>query len=162
MNKFHARALHSLATKIASSDNGESVSATDRELLEYFAKLYKHANKGIKGRGKDVRVVGSASTYTHAAVMSMLGTRSGLNGNPSNSLTMSHNIPGGMHNYSMNMAGRQGVHNHSPHSYIVSEYDSDDASHRGSHSGGSSTTSIYGDHYDGFESRELAFGDRLY
>lgn len=35
---------------------GDTVSATDKDLWEYFAALYKHSNKGIKGRGKDRRI----------------------------------------------------------------------------------------------------------
>ncbi len=35
---------------------GDAVSATDKELWEYFATLYKNSNKGIKGRGKDRRI----------------------------------------------------------------------------------------------------------
>lgn len=30
-------------------------SQADRELFEYFASLYKHSNRGIKGRGKDAK-----------------------------------------------------------------------------------------------------------
>ena len=35
---------------------GDTVSAADRDLWEYFTTLYKHSNKGIKGRGKDRRI----------------------------------------------------------------------------------------------------------
>lgn len=35
---------------------GDSVSAMDKDLWEYFATLYKNSNKGIKGRGKDRRI----------------------------------------------------------------------------------------------------------
>lgn len=35
------------------------MSRADRELFEYFAELYKNSNKGIKGRGKDRKIVGS-------------------------------------------------------------------------------------------------------
>lgn len=35
---------------------GDTVSATDKDLWEYFAVLYKHSNKGIKGRGKERRI----------------------------------------------------------------------------------------------------------
>ena len=38
---------------------GDAVSATDKELWEYFATLYKNSNKGIKGRGKDRRIFAS-------------------------------------------------------------------------------------------------------
>ena len=37
-------------------DNGP-VNPQDRELWEYFATLYKNSNKGIKGRGKDRRIL---------------------------------------------------------------------------------------------------------
>jgi hypothetical protein len=43
-------------TKFASIKDGDIVHAADKELWEYFAKLYKNSNKGIKGRGKDRRV----------------------------------------------------------------------------------------------------------
>ena len=36
--------------------DGETVSAVDKELWEYFSTLYKNSNKGIKGRGKDRRI----------------------------------------------------------------------------------------------------------
>lgn len=35
---------------------GDAVSASDKELWEYFSSLYKNSNKGIKGRGKDRRI----------------------------------------------------------------------------------------------------------
>ena len=35
---------------------GDTVSATDKQLWEYFSTLYKNSNKGIKGRGKDRRI----------------------------------------------------------------------------------------------------------
>ena len=35
---------------------GDTVSPADRDLWEYFTTLYKHSNKGIKGRGKDRRI----------------------------------------------------------------------------------------------------------
>lgn len=35
---------------------GDTVLATDKELWEYFATLYKHSNKGIKGRGKEQQI----------------------------------------------------------------------------------------------------------
>jgi len=33
---------------------------SDRELWTYFASLYKNSNKGIKGRGKDRKIVFSS------------------------------------------------------------------------------------------------------
>lgn len=35
---------------------GDTVTAADKELWEYFSTLYKNSNKGIKGRGKDRRI----------------------------------------------------------------------------------------------------------
>ncbi|KAL8737948.1 MAG: hypothetical protein Q9181_001211 [Wetmoreana brouardii] len=55
-NRFHAATLQDLNDKFASMREGDTVSATDKELWEYFATLYKHSNKGIKGRGKDRRI----------------------------------------------------------------------------------------------------------
>ncbi len=40
---------------------GDSVSAMDKDLWEYFATLYKNSNKGIKGRGKDRRIFATTS-----------------------------------------------------------------------------------------------------
>ncbi len=165
MNKFHARALHVLTAKIASSYPGESVSVADKELREYFATLYKNANKGIKGRGKDVRVVGSASTYTHASVMSMLGTRGGMGsvGVLGSSMAMGLNPNGAMTAHQMKIEGRDIGHGRT--GYAI--FDDDGAiSRSGSHSSESSGASVYGvdpssDAYDA-EDRELAFGDRIY
>ena len=55
-NKFHAKILQDLTMRFASLCEGDIVSATDKELWEYFSSLYKHSNKGIKGRGKDRRI----------------------------------------------------------------------------------------------------------
>ena len=35
---------------------GDAVSAAEKELWEYFSTLYKNSNKGIKGRGKDRKI----------------------------------------------------------------------------------------------------------
>jgi hypothetical protein len=165
MNKFHARALHILTAKIASGYPGESVSAADKELREYFATLYKNANKGIKGRGKDVRVVGSASTYTHASVMSMLGTRGGMGsvGVLGSSMSMGLNPTGAVTAHQMKIEGRDGSHGRA--AYAIFD-DEGTMSRSGSHSSESSGASVYGvdpssDAYDA-EERELAFGDRIY
>ena len=55
-NRFHAATLLELNTKFASMREGDTVAATDKELWDYFAVLYKHSNKGIKGRGRERRV----------------------------------------------------------------------------------------------------------
>ncbi|MCJ1248334.1 hypothetical protein MMC30_005551 [Trapelia coarctata] len=55
-NKFHAEALRQLTVKFAAMQEGDAVSAADKELWEYFSTLYKNSNKGIKGRGKDRKI----------------------------------------------------------------------------------------------------------
>ncbi|KAK9368440.1 hypothetical protein V1509DRAFT_658480 [Lipomyces kononenkoae] len=56
-NKFHSNTLALLAVKFqlyVSADYDESaIPEEDREMFLYFADLYRNANKGIKGRGKD-------------------------------------------------------------------------------------------------------------
>lgn len=51
-NGFHLDALSKLTVRLAQLDPNEIISPDERELLEYFASLYKNSNKGIKGRGK--------------------------------------------------------------------------------------------------------------
>ncbi|KAL8898623.1 MAG: hypothetical protein Q9192_001982 [Flavoplaca navasiana] len=60
-NRFHASTLRELNAKFASMQEGDPVSANEKELWEYFAQLYRHSNKGIKGRGKDRRVSAAGS-----------------------------------------------------------------------------------------------------
>ena len=71
-NKFHVEALHNLTTKFASMHRDDMVSAADRDLWEYFSTLYKNSNKGIKGRGKDRRILA-----TSKALGFKLGTSNG-------------------------------------------------------------------------------------
>lgn len=56
-NKFHAIVLRDLTRRFASLRQGNVVSLEDKELWDYFSTLYRHSNKGIKGRGKDRRIV---------------------------------------------------------------------------------------------------------
>lgn len=67
-NKFHAATLKDLTRRFATMHEGEAVSAADKDLWEYFTSLYKHSNKGIKGRGKDRRIFSTSSG--HEAVKS--------------------------------------------------------------------------------------------
>ncbi|KAH8821506.1 putative asparagine-rich zinc finger protein AZF1 [Xylogone sp. PMI_703] len=62
-NKFHIATLRNLTNRFAAMKDGDIVHSADRELWEYFATLYKNANKGIKGRGKD-RKVGPNHSHT--------------------------------------------------------------------------------------------------
>lgn len=55
-NKFHSDILRNLTLRFASMCEGDTVSAMDKDLWEYFSILYKNSNKGIKGRGKDRRI----------------------------------------------------------------------------------------------------------
>ncbi|GAD99324.1 hypothetical protein CIMG_02603 [Paecilomyces variotii No. 5] len=69
-NKFHATTIRNLTTKFASMREGEPMTPQDRELWEHFAELYKHSNKGIKGRGKDRRISSSSGTKSSSPVVS--------------------------------------------------------------------------------------------
>lgn len=51
-NKFHLETLKVLTQKLATMDPSQPIPQEERELLEYFASIYKNSNKGIKGRGK--------------------------------------------------------------------------------------------------------------
>lgn len=51
-NRFHLNTLNELTQKLAEMDPNENIAPKERELLDYFASLYKNSNKGIKGRGK--------------------------------------------------------------------------------------------------------------
>ncbi|KAL5337096.1 hypothetical protein BJX70DRAFT_370625 [Aspergillus crustosus] len=61
-NKFHATTLRNLTLKFSSVIDGDHMNPQDRKLWEYFAKLYKNSNKGIKGRGKDRRISPSSKS----------------------------------------------------------------------------------------------------
>jgi hypothetical protein len=52
MNKFHKETLAKLSERFA---HGEAA-PEEAELRDYFQDLYKHSNKGIKGRGKGRKV----------------------------------------------------------------------------------------------------------
>jgi hypothetical protein len=75
-NKFHIATIRALTAKFASIKDGDIVHAADKELWEYFAGLYKNSNKGIKGRGKDRKVIIGAG----AGVMGAYNTGRGESG----------------------------------------------------------------------------------
>ncbi len=58
---------------------GDGVSAADKDLWDYFTSLYKHSNKGIKGRGKDRRIF-SVSRSNEALKPEARSASSDLNG----------------------------------------------------------------------------------
>lgn len=53
-NKFHLPLLNRLTHTLAelSGEAIKNLPPKERELLDYFAKLYKNSNKGIRGRGR--------------------------------------------------------------------------------------------------------------
>ncbi|KAH3686080.1 hypothetical protein WICPIJ_002939, partial [Wickerhamomyces pijperi] len=54
-NRFHLETLNRLTSRLAEIDpNSEDIGEEERELLNYFAELYKNSNRGIKGRGKRI------------------------------------------------------------------------------------------------------------
>ncbi|KAG0671333.1 hypothetical protein C6P45_000787 [Maudiozyma exigua] len=58
-NRFHLDALSKLTERLAKLDPNEIIAPEERDMLEYFASLYKNSNKGIRGRGRDNSRVGS-------------------------------------------------------------------------------------------------------
>lgn len=167
MNKFHAIALRNLTNRFASIQDGDTVSAADKDLWEYFAKLYRNSNKGIKGRGKD-RKVGSHSAHNSG---------NGMSGFVSRGMTSQYRSMPDMHSMSHGLPMGHGIvregsqHSHSsgaPTHYEMNLTYEDDGSGTGSQGSASSAGSMYGvdvgvgppvDAYDA-EGRELAFGDR--
>lgn len=69
-NKFHSKTLHMLALKFGSVDEGDEMSESEKELWEYFSRLYKNSNKGIKGRGKEPRTIGARAEAQDARLTS--------------------------------------------------------------------------------------------
>ncbi|GAB7362058.1 hypothetical protein MBLNU230_g2092t1 [Neophaeotheca triangularis] len=55
-NKFHVETIRSLKARFETIREGDVVDVWEKDMWEYFAALYKNANKGIKGRGKDRRI----------------------------------------------------------------------------------------------------------
>lgn len=53
-NKFHLPTLNRLTHSLAelSGEAIENLAPQERDLLDYFARLYKNSNKGIRGRGR--------------------------------------------------------------------------------------------------------------
>lgn len=91
-NKFHASSLRFLTQKFATMKDGDSVTAQDKDLWEYFSSLYKNSNKGIKGRGKDRRIAtitsstSSSASYNSTATANSSSTNRARNGASHNNL----------------------------------------------------------------------------
>lgn len=52
-----------MTEKFATRD-ADTITPQERELFDYFARLYKNSNKGIKGRGKDRKISTVKKAYT--------------------------------------------------------------------------------------------------
>lgn len=55
-NKFHVETIRRLKHRFENMREGDVVDRWEKEMWEYFGGLYRNANKGIKGRGKDRRI----------------------------------------------------------------------------------------------------------
>ncbi|CAI2023875.1 hypothetical protein SEUBUCD646_0H01600 [Saccharomyces eubayanus] len=68
-NRFHKETLNALTAKLADMNPSENIPHEERQLLEYFASIYKNSNRGIKGRGKGVGTKKStiSSPESHSA-----------------------------------------------------------------------------------------------
>lgn len=55
-NKFHVETIRRLKTRFETIQDGDVVDSWEKEMWEYLSGLYRNANKGIKGRGKDRRI----------------------------------------------------------------------------------------------------------
>lgn len=51
-NRFHLQTLNRLTQRLADLNPSDDISDKERDLLDYFASIYRNSNRGIKGRGK--------------------------------------------------------------------------------------------------------------
>lgn len=60
-NKFHQDTVNSLTQKLKyyGMNQMNMIPAEEMDLVKYFAELYKNSNRGIKGRGKDGKIIRS-------------------------------------------------------------------------------------------------------
>jgi hypothetical protein len=157
-NKFHIATIRTLTSKFSSIKDGDIVSAADKELWEYFAKLYKNSNKGIKGRGKDRKVVPRFPANSSLRSLNSAAFGYSLTGSGRGNMVVGV-MDAGMRDHTGSGRGGQ--------QYEM--FDTDDCSQAGSHTSGgqSSNGTLYDDApSDAFEvhgrAGELAFGDRIY
>ncbi|KAK7906356.1 hypothetical protein PG985_016362 [Apiospora marii] len=61
-NKFHAQYIMELTEKLANDIN--ALTDEERKLCIEFADVYKHLNKGIRGRGRGLRAVAVAQAHS--------------------------------------------------------------------------------------------------
>lgn len=78
-NRFHLQTLNRLTNRLAEMDPNEHIREKERDLLEYFASLYKNSNRGIKGRGKgNMKIVPSLEKAGNENEDDSMGDKSGL------------------------------------------------------------------------------------
>ena len=147
-NKFHLETIKKLKIKFEAVDAMDHVtSREEREIWAYLRDLYKHSNKGIKGRGRD-RKVGPPNSLLALSEMRHRG----------------HVASG----YDVSSPGRRNVmvpfRRAGSGSTDYEIFDGDDASQASGHS---TTSTFYDDDthcntYMEVRRQNLGFGDRLY
>lgn len=100
-NRFHLDTLLHLTSRLATMETDiNAVPEDERELLNYFASIYKNSNKGIKGRGKgSTKIIPNNDFQT--SPMSMTSSDS-INGRTSGSQNQSEQMSGSNNNNSNN------------------------------------------------------------
>ena len=69
-----------MTIKFSQVREGDDISPLDLELWQYFAGLYRNANKGIKGRGKDRKISGPLKQSARYDVRTDSGSNSSNEG----------------------------------------------------------------------------------
>ncbi|KAK1835419.1 hypothetical protein QBC39DRAFT_161099 [Podospora conica] len=142
LNKFHLRTLTELTEKFATMTNYEAVSKEEKELMLYFAEIFKNSNKGIKGRGRNRRV-GCITQMTPPSANLMAHYPAHVHG--IQQLHTPHPMHDGLPYYSFGH----------PAAYVGYHpiFDADVAS---------VSSSVSGPMYEDDHGRNLSFGERMY
>ncbi|CAI4901547.1 CLL_collapsed_G0050490.mRNA.1.CDS.1 [Saccharomyces cerevisiae] len=107
-NRFHKETLNALTAKLAEMNPSENIPLEERQLLEYFASIYKNSNRGIKGRGKGVgtkkSTISSPENHPASTILNpntnannAIANDSENNGNPEGNIDSSSNSNPGSH-----------------------------------------------------------------
>ncbi|CAI4781353.1 BAF_collapsed_G0051470.mRNA.1.CDS.1 [Saccharomyces cerevisiae] len=107
-NRFHKETLNALTAKLAEMNPSENIPLEERQLLEYFASIYKNSNRGIKGRGKGVgtkkSTISSPENHPASTILNpntnannVIANDSENNGNPEGNIDSSSNSNPGSH-----------------------------------------------------------------
>ena len=110
-NRFHKETLNALTAKLAEMNPSDNIPLEERQLLEYFASIYKNSNRGIKGRGKGVGTKKStiSSPENHSASI-ILNSNTNRNNNvtfnrPENAGNPEGNVDNNNNNNNNNNSG---------------------------------------------------------